>query len=110
MPRRLAAVLQVSPGKKFDLTLVATTLVGLDLFSCSENNPEVIQVPCFVHKTLQGNSFGIIPGGFQEAALAKLGTDRVWINTRKGFIKVRHGSILLGARGLLRLNVVLRLG
>ena len=74
------------------------------------------QVPCFIlaggiilrrffkfhvswTNTLQGNSFGIIPGGFQEAALTKLGTDRVWINSRKGFIKVRHVTW-----GLLRLT------
>lgn len=38
---------------------------------------------------VQGKSFAIIPGGFQEAALSKLGTDRVWIKERKGFIKVR---------------------
>ncbi|CAN0380000.1 unnamed protein product, partial [Discosporangium mesarthrocarpum] len=32
-------------------------------------------------------SFGLLPGGFQEATLSKLGVDRVYINHRKGFIK-----------------------
>lgn len=40
----------------------------------------------------QGNSFGIIPGGFQEATLSKLGTDRVWMKNRKGLIKVHLAS------------------
>ena len=38
----------------------------------------------------QGLSFGIIPGGFQEATLSKLGTDRVWMKNRKGLIKVLY--------------------
>lgn len=46
----------------------------------------------------QRKSFGIIPGGFQEAALMKLGTDRVWINERKGFVKVTTDCV----RGAMR--------
>eukprot|EP00904_Undaria_pinnatifida_P013564 jgi/Undpi1/9338/HiC_scaffold_26.g11796.m1 len=47
----------------------------------------------FIDQMKKGNSFGIIPGGFQEAALTKLGTDRVWIKSRKGFVKyaLRYG-------------------
>lgn len=48
----------------------------------------------------QGNSFGIIPGGFQEAAVGKVGTDRVWLKQRKGFVKVsRRASFFLAGQG-----------
>lgn len=44
----------------------------------------------------QGLSFGIIPGGFQEATLSKLGEDRVWMKNRKGLVKVRDGRVAFG--------------
>lgn len=45
---------------------------------------------CVFSFVFQGYSFGIIPGGFQEATLSKLGTDRVWMKNRKGLIKVQY--------------------
>lgn len=49
----------------------------------------------------KGLSFGIIPGGFQEATLSKLGTDRVWMKNRKGLIKVRLQSAFMSDKGTL---------
>eukprot|EP00752_Nemacystus_decipiens_P017698 g15868.t1 len=43
--------------------------------------------PVFIDQMKKGLSFGIIPGGFQEATLSKLGADRVWMKNRKGLIK-----------------------
>ncbi|CAM9885235.1 unnamed protein product [Scytosiphon promiscuus] len=50
--------------------------------ACASSSKEV-----FVDQMKKGLSFGIIPGGFQEATLSKLGKDRVWMKNRKGLIK-----------------------
>eukprot|EP00903_Cladosiphon_okamuranus_P017841 g16419.t1 len=50
--------------------------------ACLPSSKEV-----FLDQMKKGRSFGIIPGGFQEATLSKLGTDRVWLKNRKGLIK-----------------------
>ncbi|CAM9525628.1 unnamed protein product [Ascophyllum nodosum] len=50
----------------------------------------------FIELMEKGTSFAMMPGGFQEASLSKLGTDRVWLKQRRGFIKyaLKHGCRL----------------
>merc|ERR1719265_2109549 len=44
----------------------------------------------------------LVPGGFQEATLSCCGHERVFLKTRKGFVKyaLRHGYALLPRRGV----------
>ncbi|CAM9488198.1 unnamed protein product, partial [Heterosigma akashiwo] len=45
----------------------------------------------------KGESFGIIPGGFEEATISKLGAQRVYLKKRKGFVKyaLKYGYALV---------------
>lgn len=36
----------------------------------------------------EGGQFGLLPGGLEEATISKHGVDRVYLKSRKGFIKV----------------------
>lgn len=44
----------------------------------------------------KGRDFGILPGGMEEVALYREGTDRVFLRTRAGFVKyaLQHGYLL----------------
>ncbi|CAB1118819.1 unnamed protein product [Ectocarpus sp. CCAP 1310/34] len=73
------------------LGLLATALYHAPLFrlvfgrwagSCAPSSKQV-----FLDQMQKGLSFGIIPGGFQEATLSKLGEDHVWMKNRKGIVK-----------------------
>eukprot|EP00727_Mastigamoeba_balamuthi_P000999 m51a1_g10897 hypothetical protein (289) ;mRNA; r:27850-29022 len=41
----------------------------------------------FVSAMRRGESFGLVPGGFEEAAITQYGVDRVYVGQRAGFIK-----------------------
>jgi len=41
----------------------------------------------FIAKMRNGESFGLLPGGFHEASLFEYGKDRVVVSNKKGFIK-----------------------
>eukprot|EP00727_Mastigamoeba_balamuthi_P011936 m51a1_g7365 putative diacylglycerol o- (347) ;mRNA; f:57930-58970 len=44
-----------------------------------------------------GDSFGVIPGGFEEATATEAGADKVWLRGRKGIVKyaLQHGYALV---------------
>jgi hypothetical protein len=79
--------------------IAAAGLMGLPLFSWVISRwTGVVRTSSrkSVQHLMRGKqTFGILPGGFEEATISKMGRNRIFIKSRKGFVKVGRSPINL---------------
>jgi len=64
-----------------------------DLFEGKDRYAAAASKSGFLKEMAKGGQLALLPGGFQEATIAHLGKDRVWVKSRAGFVKycLQHG-------------------